>query len=329
MAIATIQDFQIYDEQFYGGMDETNQQNYDVFNARSAGAIRLVTQMRKGQYEQESFFKAIGSTLVSRRDPTSTADATALKLVQGELVGVKINRKIGPVDVTNDAFRKIQLPSDQFSLVLGRQTGPEVQVDYANTAITAIAAALRGQASLVTDKVTGDGAKTLRHTYLANALAKFGDKASMIVAWVMHSKVYYDLLAQAILDNVFNVAGVAVANGTNLSLGRPVIITDSASLYEASASSNTSYITLGLTADAVVIEESEEREIASRLITGKENLYQEIQGEHAFNLRVKGFAWDRTNGQANPTNAAIGTSTNWDFQMADVKSAGGVLLITD
>ena len=329
MAQSTLSDFKIYEEQYFAGQNEYLQQNSDIFNTASTGAIRFVTLRRKGQYEQESFFKGI-SNLIVRRDPSSVASVTDKKMEMDEFVRVKINRRVGPVSVNRDAFRKAGMDPESFSFQLGQQIAPAIQVDYANAAIASASAALRGVSALVTDKVTGDGAKTMRHTYLANALAKFGDAAGRIKCWVMHSKPYYDLVAQSITDNVFQIGGMVVMGGIPPTLGKPTIVVDSSALVETSGSSTSSYITLGLVEDAVTVMQSEESEIVSQLLTGQENLGVRIQGEHAYNVGVKGFKYDMTNGGPNPTDAALATSTNWDVAASfDNKQLAGVLLITD
>jgi len=96
MAIGKESDFVIYNSQFWGGVVETLQQNTEAFNAASQNAIRLVTRSILGDFERESFLKSTAS-LISRRDVTITTAVTDNKLAAGELVGVKINRRIGPV----------------------------------------------------------------------------------------------------------------------------------------------------------------------------------------------------------------------------------------
>src|SRR5690606_36064766 len=117
------------------------------------------------------------------------------------------------------------------------------------------------------------------------------DASSRIVCWVMHSKPFFDLMENTIADALFNVANVTVYQGTVATFNRPVVVTDSTSL-TTSTSSDTDYHILGLVEDAVRIVESEEREIVSEVVTGLENLVLRIQGEYAFNLRVRGFQWD-------------------------------------
>src|SRR4051812_40191847 len=106
MSTGKASDFKIYQPQFFGGMTEVLMQNADVFNGVSRNAIRLVPQKMIGDYEKESFFKEL-TNLVSRRDTTSVSAATDQAMTQDEFVGVKLNRKIGPVAQTVDAWRKI------------------------------------------------------------------------------------------------------------------------------------------------------------------------------------------------------------------------------
>lgn len=326
MAIGKASDFVVYPEQFFGGVVEELQQNADGFNAASSGCIRLVTSMKQGHYENESFFKQLTS-LVSRRDITSVSAATDTPLTQGEMIRVKLNRKIGPVAQTLDAFRKISLDPQEMSFILGQQTGKAIALDYLNTALKALDAATAGVAALCFDASgqTSPDDANLNHTNLVRSMAKFGDASNRITAWVMHSKPFFDLMENSIADKIFQVANVTIYNGTVATFGRPVIVTDSSSLV-TTTSASTKYHIHGLTENAVVVEESEERQIASDLITGLENLVMRIQGEYAFNLGVKGFAWDTTNGASNPTDSAIGTSSNWDKVASDNKNLAGVRL---
>ena len=284
--------------------------------------------MKKGHYENESFFKSI-STLVSRRDITSVSAATDAALTQGELVRVKLNRKIGPVAQTLDAFRKISLDPAEMSFILGQQTGKAIALDYLNTALTALDAALAGVSAVNYDATANSNPDrtTLDHTNLVRTMAKFGDASNRLVAWVMHSKPFFDLMEASVADKIFQVANVTIYSGTVATFGRPVIVTDSSAML-TTTSSGTVYHIHGLTENAVVVEESEDRQIASDLITGLENLVMRIQGEYAFNLGIKGFAWDSANGSSNPSASAVGTSSNWDKAVTDNKQLAGVRLNT-
>ena len=322
MAIGKATDFIIYQEQFAAGVWEAMTQNVNAFNGASSNCIKLVAQDLKGDYNKESFFKNIAG-LVSRRDTTSTAAATDTALSQDERIGVKLNRKIGPVAQTLDALRKIGSSNEEISFGIGRMVGDRKAADMLNAALTGTTAALANQASVVYD-ATADTTKTANHTAMVSAMAKFGDQASRLKAWVMHSKPYFDLMKQAISDKIVEVAGVTIYNGTIATFNRPVIVTDAAPLL-ITDSPNT-YPILGLVEGGVVVTESEQQEIVAQLVTGLENLVYRIQGEFAFNLNIEGFQWDVTNGGPNPNDTALGTGTNWDAVMASYKDFAGIYL---
>lgn len=325
MGIGTASTFVIYNQQFWGGVIETLQTNTEVFNENSLNSIRLVTRAIKGNYEQESFLKKTAG-LISRRDVTVMTAATDVNLTHGEFVGVKVNRKIGPAAHSRDSFKKLGFDPKVFSLQLGQQVGVEIAADYAASAIMSVTAAIQALGTALQYDNTGQGTPTLNHGALVKSLAKFGDKASRINAFLMHSKPYFDLVGQSLTDKIVNVADVTIYSGTIATFGKPVIVSDLSSLYNVDASGNiTSYNVLGLTEGAVEVAESEEKDIVSQDITGLENLAIRIQGEHAYNLRVKGCAWDITNGGTNPTNTALALTTNWDKVVTDNKDMPGVI----
>jgi hypothetical protein len=91
----------------------------------------------------------------------------------------------------------------------------------------------------------------------------------------------------------------------------------------------TTYHTLGLVQNAVVVEDSEETMMESQIITGLENLVVRLQGESAYNLGLKGFKWDVSNGGANPSDSAVGTGSNWDAVATSYKDWAGVVIKSD
>lgn len=323
MSVGTATNFIIYPEQFWGGVVETVQQNAEAFNAASQNALRLVTRSILGEYERESFLKST-SGLVQFRDTTSTAGLTDINLNQGEMIGVKVNRTLGPVAQDRNSFRKIGVAPDEFSFLLGQQFGPEIAVDYINTAVGAVRAAISNVAALGYDN-SGQTIPTLNHTAMISGMALFGDRAARIKCWVLHSKQYFDLMKQQVADKLFEVAGATVYAGTLATFGKPTVVTDSTSLY--TVSTTTKYDLLGLVENAIEIAESEERDIISQPITGNANLADRIQGEYAFNVKVKGTQY-RTASGTNPTNTALYTPANWTQVVADIKEMPGIKVTT-
>jgi hypothetical protein len=323
MAIGKASDFVVYQDQIRGAIVERLTQASRFFNG-AGRAIVLSTISRRGDYHQESFFQNIANA-VTRRDTTSTAGVTSLALTMAELISVKLNRKVGPVESTLDAFRKIQLTAnaESMSFLIGTQFAKGMEVEMLNTILGAGRAALAAEASVFYDY---SGTGTLATTALVSGLAKFGDASSRIGAWVMHSKPYFDLIQHQIdpANQGDVVAGSVLAAASPATLNRPVIVTDSPSLVVAGAPDT--YYTLGLAEGALVAESSEEESMVSELVTGLENLTVRLQGEYAYNVGLRGFQWDISAGGANPLTATLETATNWDTVMSSYKDWAGICI---
>lgn len=312
----------IYPELVHGGMVETLVQNTDAFNAASGGAIRLVNARRRGDFAQESFIKNV-SGLVNRRGVAGSPENPAVSsnpVPMGEKVTVKVNRRVGPIDQTLDSFRKLGENADLeiLSRKIGVQIAKAIQVNQLEAGLTSVVAGITNVAALLNAPSPESAISTSR---LVDGLALFGDQGARIKIWVMHSKVYYDLVKDQISANIDGISNFNVANAAPVTLNRPVLVTDSASLVNGGV-----YTTLGLTEDAVVLEDSEEESMMGDLITGKDNLVVRLQGEFAYNIGLKGCAWDVANGGVNPDDTAIGTGTNWDSVMDDNKDLPGIAL---
>lgn len=325
MSIGKASDFQIYNAQFIGGFVETVQQNLEAFNSASAGALAMMTDEHIGDYHRETFFDVI-SSLVTRRDTTSISSVTDLAPTTDEFIGVKRNYKIGPVANTLDAWRKIGKDQEELSFVLGQQVAKAVPQYMLNSVLLALEAKLDSVAAL---EQTNTGA-TITTEGLVQALGKAGDASGRIVAWIMHSKPYHDLLADQITDAVYRADGVSIMQGTPATLGRPVVVTDSSALVETDGVSSgvDAYSTLGLYRGGGMCKISEPPTVVTDLVTGLENLVYRFQGEGAYTIHLRGCEWDIANGGANPNDTALGTATNWDTQVADNKLLPGVILKT-
>lgn len=327
MTIGKASNFKVYQDELRGGIVETLMQASAYFNA-AGGAIALTSVSRRGEYAKESFFKNIVN-VVTRRDTTSVASATDLLLSMDEIISVKLNRKIGPVNQTYDAFAKVamDMTPEAFSLLLGNMVGKAIQVEMLNSALRAARAALVQNANTMHTVATNG---TITTEDLVTGLSKFGDAAGSISAWVMHSKVWFNLIKHQIgsSGNGDVVSGIVVQAANPLTLNRPVIVTDSDALIVTGGSGSTAYSdyhTLGLTAQGIVIENSESERVVLDEVTGLENLVIRLQGEYAYNAGVKGFRWNTASG-ANPNDSALGTGTNWVKAVSDDKSIAGVLV---
>jgi hypothetical protein len=322
MATTLASDMKIYEAQFASGRTEKLRQNIDAFNAASGGAILLRSSALPANYEYNSFFKTNGS-LISRQDITSDSAVTPAKLTQDENISVKLHRK-SVTDLTQKAARMAGISFDEMVFAHGEQWAQEYLTEMLNTALAAARAAIAAQSD-VTNDITAAATKTVSHTALLNTLRKFGDQTDSIAAWVMHSTQYFDLGIQSISDDIVNVADGIVRRVEIPGLGRPILVTDSASLI-ATADTPDSYFVLGLVGGGIDVNESEGVNQVVDNVTGLEQLVVRVQAEYAYNLGLKGFKWDTANGGANPNAATVATATNWDKVATSSKDLAGVVL---
>jgi hypothetical protein len=325
MAAGTVTDFKVYDEQYFGGQYERLVQNIVAFNGASNGALLLVTELVEGNFERESFMAMI-SGLISSRDNTSIAAVTDAKTTQGELVGVKVNKRIGPVADTLDKWKKISADPALFSFYVGEMVADQKLQNMVNTAIMVVEAAIGNisAGAFSTDK-SADTTPTMTHTHLNDAQRPMGDQAGRLAMYVMHSKPYFDLIGQALGDKIFNVADVVIRNGTVATLGKPTLVIDAPSLFVTGTPNK--YATLALVPGAVEVKESEPDSLIFQPVTGLANLVYRLQGEYAYNVSVKGMKYDTTQG-ANPNDTVLGTAATWILAATDGKNGPGTKLLT-
>ena len=331
MATGKASDFKIYNDQFFSGLTEEAVQQT---NALGSVGIRVSARAIRGEYDIKSMIKKM-SGAISRRDTTSVAAATGIAVSMDEMISVKLNRKIGPIEQTLDAWRKAALPfadaqqgdngAEAFSRYLGKMLAKDTAVEMLDTALLAARVAI-GNVSTNVHTIAANG--TMTTPALITTLSKMGDAASRVKAWVMHSKPFFDLFqyqASSSSSGGELAAGI-IAAASPLTLNRPVYVTDSASLVVTG--SPDLYRTLALVDDGIVIENSEDQEMAFTLVTGLENLVHRMQGEYAYNLQLQGFKWDTANGGANPNSTAVGTASNWDQWATSYKDLLGAVCIS-
>lgn len=328
MAITTASNMSIHNDVVRNAYAEKMAQVIDSFFANSRGAVVIEDAAVPGDYLSQSFFK-FPSGLVTRRVTTGTGydgTPTPITIEQGDNKRVRLARKLGPVEITFDAMRKIASNEAEFSRIVGDMMAEAVSAKMLSDSAKALVAALN-RSPYVKD-ISSATVSTVSRTTLAAALALMGDRASDVVCWVMHSKPYFDLIAADLntsssVDSL--IANVALYGGSPGTLGKPVIVTDEASLILDETTDK--YYTLGLTAGAVRLQsDTQLADVVGEIVTGGENLRYRIQGERDWFLGLKGFQWDSANGGANPSDTALATANNWDAVSSDAKLRAGVCI---
>lgn len=322
MATGTTVDLNIRNPFLHTALTERLTQFSDAFNAASLGAIRLTTASKIGFAEHETFFTSIAG-LITRRDTTSVAAAPATKLVNVEKTAIKLDRKIGPVENTISSFNKIGMSTNEMQVAVGEQAAVAMAVGMLNDGLGSLVAAIKQNAAAIAT-VAGP----ITTASLVSGMFKLGDRQDRIVCWIMHSFQFAQLIQNQIAANINGISSFNIINGTPITMGRPVIISDSPSLVTANGAGagNDYYWAIGLTEGALDLVNSEEENVLLQIVTGLENLVARIQGEYAYNMGMKGYTYDLTNGGNNPSAAALTTAGNWDLVVTDYKDGPGVLI---
>ena len=317
MAVSVASDFKVYQEQVASSLTETLTQATDAVTTGANGAIVMSTNVMKGDYMYRSFFQQ--ATSVIRQDITSVASGTPVKLTQTDAINVKLHRSF-TIDAARKAFKMAGFNPDVFNVVAGQQVGKEIITGMLNDGLLAARVAINN-VSAVTNDVTAAATTSITSTNLLATLAKFGDAASKVVAWVMHSQQYFDLAKNEISNQVAPIYEGILQRVDVPGFNRPILVTDSASLISSS-----NYFVLGLTEGAIQLIDTEPTDIVIDDVTGLKQLVRRYQGEYAFNLGLKGYQYDVSNGGSNPDATALGTGSNWDAVTTSVKDSAGVVL---
>ena len=301
---------------------ETLDQMTDAFNQASNGAIVLSPNGFTGDYLQESFFQNLASAQrrVDRYAANSAVSATDLTELKN--TSVKIAGGFGPVRYEPSQMTWLQRPTAQGIEVASRAFAEILLKDQLNTAIAALVAAITAQAAAVNDVSATAG---ITQAGLNNAHAKFGDASQNLVTQVMRGSTWHKLIGQAIANptNLFVAGNVRVVD----ILGKVSVVTDAPALLQTGTPDKE--IILGLSTGSALVHDN--RDIISNVSTdnGKARIETTIQVDYTFGLGLKGYTWDTAAGGASPTDAELGTGTNWDKTAASIKRTAGVALIGD
>ena len=316
-----LSDLAVFGEQLYSTTTEVLTEQVELFNEASRGAIVLASRPFSGDYSDTAFFAKV-SGLIRRRDPYATG-AIAKKSLQHIIdTMVKIGAGTAELDISKAQFRWIQQNPAIAAATFAQQLAKDQLQDMLRLAIGSTRAALATQAEVVHDGTAGK----ITHRAMNAAVSKFGDYGNEIVVWVMHSTPLYDLYDAGLANGeaLFSYGTVNIASDP---FGRIFVVSDNASLLTA-GTPNT-YHTLGLVPGAVTVNMNDDYDSNVDERNGDENIVRSFQSEWSYNLGVKGFAWDKTNGGKAPQDAAILTGTNWDRYATSHKDLPGVLLNTD
>ncbi len=323
-----LSDLAVYSEYAHSSMTEVLRQKIDLFNAATGGAIQLRAAAHQGDYSDVAFFAKI-SGLVRRRNSYGSGSVAEKKMAHLVDTMVKVAAGTPPVRLDPGQFKWIQQNPEVAGAALGQQLAVDTMADMLNIGLGATYAALSGQSAIIYD-ATGNTAPedTMSFGNLNKGQAKFGDQASQISAWVMHSKPMFDLYGKN-LTNSAQLFTYGTVNVVRDPFGKLLIMTDCPNLSYVDATPDpdvTIYTALGLVPGALIIDQNNDYTANEEAKNGDENIIRTFQAEWSYNVGVRGFAWDKTNGGKSPNDAALLTSTNWDKYATSHKDLAGVVV---
>lgn len=323
----SLSQMQVFNQYIMPATIETLAQMIQKFNQASNGAIRLTTEGFDGDFFQESFFAAIHSAQRRVDRYAAQAAAAATDLTQVRHSSVKIAGGFGPVRFEPSQLTWLNKPTAEGIEVASRNFAEAMMADQLNTAIAALVAAISNNAD-----VTNDVSATAGVSYIAmnEAHGKFGDHSGNLVAQVMNGTAYHKLIGLNLANaqNLFQSQQVLVVN----ILGKPVVVTDAPALATAAVADPVAPAklkVLSLAEGAATVFDGSD--VISNIETsnGQTRIETTLQVDYSFGLGLKGYTWDEANGGKSPSDAEIGTGSNWDKTATSNKHTAGVVTIGD
>lgn len=304
--------FYIFQSQVATMVMELLTQQVAKFNQASNGAIVLATGEHIGDFIEKTSW-AVMSGLAQRRNAYSDKPVDSMELKQILDRAIKVDGRIGPVDVTGTQIKRLGKDMAEAVSVVSESATNQIMADQLNTSLLATKSAISTESKLIS---VDSGSISLRKLHRGTRV--FGDNSSKLIAWAMSGFAYNDLIDSNLKNEnrLFEYGSVSVAKDVS---GRIIVITDAPCL---SDTSNVDSV-LGLVSGACVAMASP-LSMAGNTVTGKENIVHQYQGEYDFTIGVKGFAWESK--EKSPTDAMIGAKASWKKIASDVKDCAGVLL---
>jgi len=320
-----LSDLAVFNEQLYSTTTEILEQQVELFNSASRGTLVLSERPFRGDFSETAMFAKVQG-LVRRRNPYATGAVPLKHLAHILETMVKIGAGTPPLDVSPAQFRWIQENPEIAAATYAKQLAQDTLADMLGVTIGALRAAIVNEGPDVTHDISADvDNNKLSHIAMNDGVRRFGDAGNQILAWLMHSSPLYDLYGNGLQNNesLFSYGTVNIASDP---FGRVFVISDCPDFVTGSGAT-TKYHTLGLTSSAGVINMNDDFDSNTETKNGDENIQRTIQSEWSYNLGLKGYSWDKTNGGKAPTDAALKTGSNWDRYATDIKSTAGVVVI--
>lgn len=321
-----LSDLAVFSEQTQTIVTEIVDQQINLFNEASRGAIVMRQADHAGDFSDVAFYGKI-SGLVRRRNPYATGAQAHKALAQIIDTMVKVAGGTPPIDIDPNFWNWIARDPAEAAAVISRQLALDMMQDMLNAGAACAFAALSGNPDVQATNV-GETIETLDMVGMQNAKSKFGDAATNIVAWLVHSTPMFGFWNNSITGNNGNqfLFRYETLNIVADPWGTVYIVSDIPAL--VTPGTPNTYSTLGLAAGAIRIDRNNDFIDNVATLNGDENISRTYQAEWSYNIGILGYAWDKQTGGRAPNDAALASSANWDKIATSDKNTAGVILTT-
>jgi hypothetical protein len=319
--------YTLFLDYLYGNFVETIKEQVHLFNAASKGSLILTGGDFIGGMQTSTFYPIVADMIHKRNIFDKTGVVNDVEISDDTESKVKIAAGTDRLITRPSDAQWINKSEYEAAEVWGQAVSTYTVKDMLHTAILAMITAMSQETapSLIRDITSGglnETTKTANLRSLNKTSGIFGDAQNTILSWIMHSTQWNDLIDSGLANTavLFRYDTVSIMADV---LGRPFIVIDAPYLVNGSV-----YSILGLTAGAVTVEGPNNYLTGHQeLITGKQQLYNAMQMQWTYNLKVKGYSWNGgQNTISSPDDPAIGTSANWLKKRQSYKDLPGVIL---
>jgi len=297
-------------------------QMVEKFNGASGGSILLTSNGFEGDFFERSFFSSLESAQRRVDRYASNGSQSSTSLAQTKEASVKVAGGFGPILFEPSQMSWMMKNEAEAIDAIAKNLAMAVMKDQLNAGIASAVGAIANQSTAKNDV---SGTLGLSYGALNDTDALFGDSSMNLVARIMNGAAYHKLIGLNLTNaqTLFRSDTVTIVD----ILGKPVIVTDAAALYEAVTPNLLKVLTLS--AGGIVI--SDGSDVVTNAITsnGKERIETTFQADYSFGIGLKGYTWDTANGGKSPTDAELATGSNWDKVATSIKNTAGVITIGD
>lgn len=262
----------------------------------------------------------VNSVAANRRDITSTSGLTAQKLTGVNNNGVIINRRSDLVAVADDAMIG-GFSKEQLSIEFGKQVGEKVFDDLLSNLIAALRGAVEaiGSSSLIYSPWSATVRTNLSPDVIDAGRALLGDASDLIKFFLTNSYSRRDLRADAV-GRAYDMVGGQALQGIQdrNAYGLKCLVRDDANLTASDAGFD-KYYTLLLGAGAIKYCFTQPVEIETIRVISNETKATQMRADWSVLIQVQSVQYDKTDGGANPTTAALATAANWIDNTTSIK----------